>query len=298
LASPSPKKKGNMTTQIKRNSVNLFDRSRLTVIAGPCMLESRDVAVAVLKVMQPLCLKLGVTYVFKASFDKANRTSARSTRGPGLDGLGLLSALRDEFGVPVLTDIHSPHQAKLAADAVDILQIPAFLCEDVALLQAAAATGRTVQIKKGQYLAPERLRVILSIMKNVPECGPVVFCERGTSLGYHNLVVDYRNLDAMRWLGTPVVFDATHAVQLPGAAKGASSGKREHIPTLARAAAAAGIDGLFMEVHPNPSQALSDRDTQLSPSEAVALLQHVVALDKESRRLGFLNMDAATPSST
>lgn len=271
-----------------------LDRSKLTVIAGPCMLESRQVATEVLEHLVPLCRELGVHYIFKSSFDKANRTSAQSARGPGRDGLTLLAALRQEFKVPVLTDIHSPDQAAAAAEAVDVLQIPAFLCEDEALLRAAAATGRIIQIKKAQYLAPERLKAILAVMRDVPQCGEVVFCERGTTLGYHNLVVDFRNLDVMRWLGTPVVFDATHAVQLPGAAAGASSGKREHIPSLARAAAAIGIDGLFMEVHPRPSEALSDRDTQLSPSEAAGLLRQVVAFDTLSRQVGFLSFDSAS----
>jgi 2-dehydro-3-deoxyphosphooctonate aldolase (KDO 8-P synthase) len=262
-----------------------LDRSSLTVIAGPCMFESKALAREVLEFMKAECATLGVTYVFKSSFDKANRTSANSVRGPGLQALAGLAELRETYQVPVLTDIHSPQQAAAAAESVDILQIPAFLCEDWELLRAAAKTGRILQIKKGQYLAPERMVVIKQALESVPGCGQIVFCERGTTQGYHNLVVDFRNLDIMNTLGTPVVFDATHSVQLPGAAAGASSGKREHIPALARAAAAVGIDGLFMEVHPNPSTALSDKDTQLNPQEARAVLKQVVAIDRIRRQL-------------
>lgn len=262
-----------------------LDRKTLTVIAGPCMFESMELAREVLLFMKAACTELGVQYVFKSSFDKANRTSGSSLRGPGLQALTGLAELRQMHQVPILTDIHSPQQAAAAAACVDILQIPAFLCEDWDLLRAAAKTGRILQIKKGQYLAPERMLEIKETLEAVPGCGQVVFCERGTSQGYHNLVVDFRNLDVMNALGTPVVYDATHSVQLPGAASGASSGKREHIPALARAAAAVGIDGLFMEVHPNPSAALSDKDTQLHPHEARSVLNQVVAIDRCRRQL-------------
>lgn len=271
-------------TQLRQKKKELFTADKLTVMAGPCMLESREIAEAVLVPLKKQCQSLGVNFVFKSSFDKANRTSGKSMRGPGLrEGLKILAELKTEHAVPIITDIHSPNQARQAAEVVDILQVPAFLCEDRELLHAAAQTGCTIQIKKGQYIAPERLVQISNYLQSIEGCGQIAFCERGTSFGYHNLVVDFKHFDLMKALKHPVVFDATHALQLPGAAGGASSGKRQHIPTLARAAAATKLDGFFMEVHPEPARALSDKDTQLSIAEACDLLLQVVAFDQCAR---------------
>ena len=254
------------------------------------MLESQEIAESVLVFLKELCKKLNVTFVFKSSFDKANRTSGGAVRGPGLaTGLEILAGLKLKHGVPIITDIHSPQQAHEVAEVADILQIPAFLCEDRELLLAAAKTGCTLQIKKGQHIAPERLSQISSYLRSIKECGTVAFCERGTSFGYHNLIVDFKHFDIIRNLCHPVVFDATHALQLPGAGVGSSSGKREHIPTLAKAAAATGLDGFFMEVHPEPRKALSDKDTQLSLQEAEDLLEQVVAIDRCTRQLSRLS---------
>lgn len=266
-------------------SPRIFTQEILTVIAGPCMLESKEIALAVIGPLKKACSKHGVRFVFKSSFDKANRTSGSSQRGPGLAvGLRWMSELARDHDLLTLTDIHTPQQAKAAAEVVDVLQIPAFLCEDRALLRAAAATGRAIQIKKGQFTSPERLIEVACFLKS-EGASEIALCERGSCFGYHNLIVDFRNFDVMKRSGHSVVFDATHAAQLPGAGHGVSSGKREHIPTLARAAASVGLNGLFMEVHPNPPEALSDKDTQLSPDEALKLLAAVVALDQCARSL-------------
>jgi 2-dehydro-3-deoxyphosphooctonate aldolase (KDO 8-P synthase) len=265
--------------------ITIFKPHALTVIAGPCMLESKETAEAVITALQTACAAHGVPYVFKSSFDKANRTSGSSLRGPGLErGLKWMAELAHKHKLLTLTDIHTPQQAQAAAEVVDVLQIPAFLCEDRALLSAAARTGRTVQVKKGQFTSPERMLDIAHFLKQEGAV-EISLCERGSCFGYHNLIVDFRNFDVMKRSGHPVVFDATHAAQLPGAGQGVSSGKREHIPSLARAAAAVGLSGLFMEVHPEPTQALSDKDTQLTPSEALSLLADVVALDRCTRSL-------------
>ncbi|MBN2451375.1 MAG: 3-deoxy-8-phosphooctulonate synthase [Lentisphaeria bacterium] len=248
-----------------------FGGPRPVIIAGPCMAESLEVCRRVAGDLGALCADLGLPYVFKASFDKANRTSAGSPRGPGLDdGLRLLAAVREEFGVPVLTDIHLPEQARPAAAVVDILQIPAFLCRQTDLLLAAAETGKPVNIKKGQFLAPEDMRHAVHKVRGAGN-PHVILTERGTTFGYHNLVVDMRSLVIMAGLGVPVVFDATHSVQLPGGLGQASGGQRQYVAPLARAAAAIGVDGLFLEVHPDPDHALSDAANSL-PIEAVGPL--------------------------
>lgn len=256
-----------------------------TLIAGPCMLESMELAEQVIEHILPLCRELRIPYIFKSSFDKANRTSSKSQRGPGLQrGLQQLDEIKRKYKVPVLTDIHTPEQAAQAAEIVDVLQIPAFLCEDRALLQAAAKTKKAINLKKAQFLPPERMRALHRYLLE-QGAGPVGLCERGTSFGYHNLIVDFRSLDVMRSTGAAVVFDATHAAQLPGAGQGVSSGKREHIPTLARAAAAAGVDAFFMEVHTQPTKALSDKDTQLAPTEAIPVIRSCLAVHRCVRSL-------------
>ena len=237
------------------------------MIAGPCVIESEQLCFKVAAALGKLCSKLGVTYVFKASYDKANRTSSKSFRGPGLDeGLKILSRVRTELGVPVLTDVHTETQAAIAGEAVDILQIPAFLCRQTDLIEAAVLTGRIVNLKKGQFLSPAEMGHVVS---KAQEAGGKKFLitERGTTFGYNNLVSDMRAIPILRRFGFPVLFDATHSVQLPGGGGNRSSGQREFAPVLARAAVAAGADGLIIEVHCDPDHALSDGAQSMFPSQ-------------------------------
>ncbi len=248
---------------------------KLLLIAGPCVIESRETCFRIAGFLIKLCASLGIPYVFKASFDKANRTSGKSFRGPGMGGgLEILSEVKKEFGVPVLTDIHDPVQAKEAAEIADVLQIPAFLCRQTDLLAAAGRTGRTVNVKKGQFMAPEDMKGAIEKVRGTGN-QKVMLTERGTSFGYHNLVVDMRSLVTMRELGAPVIFDATHSVQLPGGLGHASGGQRQFVEPLARAAAAAGIDGLFIEVHPEPDKALSDGPNSLDFKSAARIVKAV-----------------------
>ena len=231
---------------------------RLTVFAGPCVAESRELCFQIAEFMAELCGSLDISYVFKASFDKANRSSASSFRGPGMKkGLAMLAEIKSALNLPVITDIHEPEQAMDIAEVADIIQVPAFLCRQTDLLLACGETGKTVNIKKGQFMAPEDMK---GAVEKVYSTGnrKVMLTERGTSFGYHNLVVDMRSLPIMRSLGVPVVFDATHSVQLPGGLGHASGGQREFVMPLAKSAAAAGIDVLFLEVHPDPDNAKSD----------------------------------------
>ncbi|MBI3416335.1 MAG: 3-deoxy-8-phosphooctulonate synthase [Verrucomicrobia bacterium] len=231
---------------------------RLFLIAGPCVIESEKLCLQIARSLKETCAALGLTYVFKASFDKANRTSAKSFRGPGLEaGLATLAKVRADVGVPVLTDVHTETQAYEAAEIVDVLQIPAFLCRQTDLIDAAVTTGKIVNLKKGQFLSPAEMGQV--VKKAVAAGGrKILVTERGTTFGYNNLVVDMRALPVLRQSGFPVVFDATHSVQLPGGGGDKSSGQREFAPVLARCAVAAGANGLFIETHPNPDQALSD----------------------------------------
>ncbi len=230
----------------------------LTLLGGPCVIESEDFTLKMATEIARICERLGISYVFKSSFDKANRTSISSFRGQPLEeGLRILQRVKDEVGVPVVTDIHESHQAVPVAEVADILQIPAFLCRQTDLLMAAAATGRTINVKKGQFLAPWDMKNVVSKLES-GGAKKILLTERGTSFGYNALVVDFRSLPQMRSFGYPVVFDATHSVQMPGGQGSSSGGQREYAPYLARAAAAIGIDALFMEVHENPDQAPSD----------------------------------------
>ncbi len=250
----------------------------LLLLAGPCVLESGELAWEIAQEMKAICQRLGISYVFKASFDKANRTSLDSFRGPGLEkGLRLLGRLRREVCVPVVSDIHDPAQAIPAAEVLDIVQIPAFLCRQTDLLVAAAKTGKVVNIKKGQFVSPWDMQYAVDKLRGAG-CERILLTERGASFGYNNLVVDMRSLPVMRALGCPVVFDATHSVQLPGGAGGSSSGQREFIPSLARAAMAVGIDGLFMEVHPDPDKAMCDGPNSLPLAEVEPLLKQLLAV--------------------
>ncbi len=243
------------------------------LIAGPCVLEDLETALLVGEAMAEAAARAGFSYCFKASFDKANRTSISSYRGPGLDrGLEMLLAVKKRLGVAVISDIHTPDQAEKAAEVLDCIQIPAFLCRQTDLLVAAARTGLPVNIKKGQFMAPWDMRHALD---KVYDSGNsrVILTERGSMYGYNNLVVDMRSLAIMRSLGAPVVFDATHSVQLPGGGDGCSSGQREFVPFLARAAVAAGVDGVFMEVHPEPDRARCDGPNSLDLQGAASLLE-------------------------
>ena len=258
----------------------------LTLIAGPCVIESRDLVLQVAEQVSGICQELGIHYVFKASFDKANRSSGKSYRGPGPDeGLKILQEVGESFGVPVLTDIHESHQAAAAAQAVDVLQIPAFLCRQTDLLEAAAqavaGTEKVVNVKKGQFLAPWDMAQVVNKMAESgldPASGRLWLTERGSSFGYNTLVVDYRSLPQLQALGCPVIFDATHAVQQPGGQGTTSGGQREFVAPLARAAVAVGVDGLFLEVHPDPTVALSDGPNMVPLHRLKALLSQLLAL--------------------
>jgi 2-dehydro-3-deoxyphosphooctonate aldolase (KDO 8-P synthase) len=247
----------------------------LFVIAGPCVVENESLCLMVAERMQQITSKLGLPYIFKASYDKANRTSVTSFRGLGLDeGLRILERVRNAVGVPVLSDVHSVDDVHAAADVLDVLQIPAFLCRQTDLLLAAARTNKTVNVKKGQFLAPWDMRHAVEKITSVDN-HRILLTERGASFGYNNLVTDFRSLPIMRQWGYPVVFDATHSVQLPGGAGNASSGQREFVAPLARAAVAVGCDGLFMEVHPDPDHAPSDGPNMVPLDQVEELLRQV-----------------------
>ncbi len=258
----------------------------LTVLAGPCVAESPDLCMRVAEQMLEVCTKCNVNYIFKASFDKANRSSGTSFRGPGIkQGLEILQKVKERFQVPVVTDVHETEQVKDVAAVVDVLQIPAFLCRQTDLLLACAGTGKVVNVKKGQFMAPEDMKcVVQKLRQNHTDTG-VLLTERGTSFGYHNLVVDMRGLQTMAELGQPVIFDATHSVQLPGGLGSASGGQREFIRSLTRGATAVGIDGLFMEVHPDPDHALSDGPNSLNFEQAKSILEESKAIHDLVRSL-------------
>jgi 2-dehydro-3-deoxyphosphooctonate aldolase (KDO 8-P synthase) len=265
---------------------NLLRRSKqLTLIAGPCVIENEAVCFQIARSLRQTCRALGVHYIFKASYDKANRSSGRTYRGPGLiAGLAVLAKVRRALQVPVLTDVHSEDQVHLAAAAVDVLQIPAFLCRQTDLIAAAVRTGKMVNLKKGQFLSPQEMG---QVVKKAVEAGgrKLLLTERGTTFGYNNLVADMRSIPIMRQFGFPVIFDATHAVQLPGAGGDRSGGQREMAPVLARCALAAGADGLFIETHPNPDEALSDGPNMIPLANMARLLAGFTKLHAFWRRL-------------
>jgi 2-dehydro-3-deoxyphosphooctonate aldolase (KDO 8-P synthase) len=250
------------------------------LIAGPCAIENKRLVLDTAKTLQEIATSIGIPLIFKSSYDKANRSSVRSFRGPGItEGLKILEMVKKELNLPVLSDVHTPEETRLAASVLDILQIPAFLCRQTDLILAAAATGKAVNVKKGQFLAPWDMK---NIVEKIESAGndQILLTERGTSFGYNNLVSDFRSLPILRGLGYPVIFDATHSVQLPGGAGTASSGQREFVPHLARAAMAVGCDGLFMEVHPEPDRALSDGPNMVPLSELRSLLQQVKRIEQ------------------
>lgn len=277
-----------MTVRI--GNMELGNKEKLLLIAGPCVIESWEQIYSTASALKDICRELGINYVFKASFDKANRTSYASFRGPGLSkGLEMLSELKTKLDLPVLSDVHEESQCAPCGEVLDMIQIPAFLCRQTDLVCAAARTGKAVNIKKGQFVAP--LDIIHSVNK-VKECGNnnVTVTERGSSFGYNNLVVDYRSIPIVQGESVPMIFDATHSVQLPSAAGGISGGDRKYIPALTRAALAAGADGLFMEVHPNPDEAKSDAATQIPLWQARELLSQCVQVFDLVRRLPEVNL--------
>lgn len=252
----------------------------LALLAGPCVLESLERCLLIGRGIKEICERLGIPYVFKASFDKANRSSFHSYRGPGLEkGLAMLREIKNELGVPVVTDIHETCQAEPAAKVADILQIPAFLCRQTDLLHAAAQTGRVVNVKKGQFLAPRDMRNVVDKLHE-SGCDQMMLTERGASFGYNNLVVDMRSLPIMRDFGYPVVFDGTHSVQLPGGAGTTSAGNREYVEYLVRAAVGVGVDALFLEVHDNPEEALSDGANSIYLDQLEEMLKEALSIHK------------------
>ena len=264
---------------------------RLVIAAGPCVLESPELGLRVAEELSKECRARGLGYIFKASFDKANRTSIKSDRGPGLErGLKWLDRIKREAGVPILTDIHEPCQAERVAETADMIQIPAFLCRQTDLLVSASKTGRPLNIKKAQFLAPEDMASVVEKCRESGASG-IVLCERGTSFGYHRLVVDFRSLVIMRSCGVPVMFDATHSIQSPGSLGNASGGDRRFILSLVRAALAVGVDSLFMEVHPSPDEASSDGPNMIPLSLVPFILDEAAAFDRLSRERGFAGLD-------
>lgn len=264
------------------------------LIAGPCVVESEQLQMDVAGQLKEITGSLGIPFIFKSSYDKANRTSGASFRGPGMEaGLGILAKVRKELSVPVLTDVHSEAEVPAVAQVVDVLQTPAFLCRQTDFIRAVAQSGKPVNIKKGQFLAPHEMKNVIdkaraaAVEKGLPP-DSFMACERGASFGYNNLVSDMRSLAIMRETGAPVVFDATHSVQLPGGQGTSSGGQREMVPVLARAAVAVGVAGLFMETHPQPAKALSDGPNAVPLKHMKALLETLVALDQVTKKNGFL----------
>jgi len=261
------------------------------LIAGPCVIESEAMAIETSAALKEMTDELGIPFVYKSSFDKANRTSSQSFRGPGLEeGLRILQKVKDEIGVPILTDVHEDTPLNEVASVVDILQTPAFLCRQTNFIQNVARQGKPVNIKKGQFLAPWDMANVVAKAKEVGN-EQIMVCDRGTSFGYNTLITDIRGLAVMRETGCPVVFDATHSVQQPGGQGQVSGGQREFVPVLARAAVAAGISGLFMETHPNPAEALSDGPNAWPLGKMKALLETLQQIDKATKAGDFLEQD-------
>ncbi len=261
----------------------------LFLIAGPCVIESRQLAIDTAGTLKEICNELQINFIYKSSFDKANRSSRKSFRGPGMDeGLKILAEVKRQIGVPVLTDVHDIEEIAPVAAAVDVLQTPAFLCRQTDFIHAVAKCGKPVNIKKGQFLSPWDMQNVVEKAREASGADNIMVCERGASFGYNNLVSDMRSLAVMRNTGCPVVFDATHSVQLPGGQGTVSGGQREFVPVLARAAVAVGISGLFMETHPNPSKALSDGPNAFPLGHLKELLQTLKVLDQTVKQQGLI----------
>jgi 2-dehydro-3-deoxyphosphooctonate aldolase (KDO 8-P synthase) len=262
------------------------------VIAGPCVIESEDSTLAIARALKEMGEALGMPIIFKASYDKANRSSNDSFRGLGVDrGLEVLSLVKENLGMPILTDVHSIDEVERVASVVDVLQTPAFLCRQTDFIRTVAATGLPVNIKKGQFLSPNEMQEVVKKAKNASGVDNILVCERGASFGYNNLISDMRSLAIMRNTNCPVVFDATHSVQLPGARGNASGGQREFVPVLARSAVAAGISGIFMETHPDPEQALSDGPNAWPLDRMEKLLKQIKQIDELVKATPFQEMD-------
>jgi 2-dehydro-3-deoxyphosphooctonate aldolase (KDO 8-P synthase) len=260
----------------------------LFLIAGPCVVESEQLQIDVAGRLKEICAALRVPFIFKSSYDKANRSSSKSFRGLGMEeGLRILGEVRRQIGVPVLTDVHAEDEIAAVASVVDVLQTPAFLCRQTDFICAVAASGKPVNIKKGQFLAPEDMSNVVAKAREAGGDDNILVCERGASFGYHNLVSDMRSLAILRATGCPVVFDATHSVQLPGGQGASSGGQREFVPVLARAAVAAGVAGIFMETHPDPAKALSDGPNAWPLDRMRELLATLIELDATVKRAGF-----------
>ena len=259
--------------------VTIGGKKRFTFMGGPCVIESEELVMEIAGKLKEICDRLNIEYIFKASFDKANRTSINSFRGPGLiKGLEILKKVKEKYNVPIVTDIHEPSQAEALAEVVDIIQIPAFLCRQTDLLVAVAKTGKPTNIKKGQFLAPWDMKNVVTKFRESGNDN-IMLCERGATFGYNNLVVDMRGLVEMREFGYPVVFDATHSVQKPGGKGETTGGDREFVPPLMRAALAVGVDAIFAEVHPDPDNAKSDGPNMLRLEEVEEVLKLAVAID-------------------
>jgi 2-dehydro-3-deoxyphosphooctonate aldolase (KDO 8-P synthase) len=264
----------------------------LFLIAGPCVIESREMALDTAGQLRDICRTLGLNFIYKSSYDKANRSSGKSFRGLGMEqGLDILADVKKQLGVPVLTDVHAEHEVAAVAAVVDVLQTPAFLCRQTDFIQACAASGKPVNIKKGQFMAPGDMKQVVlkareAAVAKAGDADSIMVCERGASFGYNNLVSDMRSLAIMRETGCPVVFDATHSVQLPGGQGDRSGGQREFVPVLARAAVAVGVSGLFMETHPDPEKAMSDGPNAWPLGQIAALLEQLMELDALVKRRG------------
>lgn len=275
----------NEVKKVKITDDIIVGNDQIFLIAGPCVIESESLVMEVASKMKEITERLGIKYIFKASFDKANRSSITSFRGPGLvKGLNILSKVKEKYGIPLATDIHESYQCKEAAKVIDLLQIPAFLCRQTDLLVAAGETGKAINIKKGQFLAPWDMK---NVVKKFQEIGNenIMLCERGASFGYNNLVVDMRGLLEMRQFGYPVVFDATHSVQIPGGQGETSGGNSKYVYPLARGAVSLGVDGIFAEVHPDPTKALSDGPNMLRLDEIEEVLTNLLKYDKLTKSL-------------
>jgi 2-dehydro-3-deoxyphosphooctonate aldolase (KDO 8-P synthase) len=266
--------------QLRKYGIRISNSAGLTLIAGPCVIETKELTIKIASELGSIAAGLGIPFIFKASYDKANRSSAGSFRGPGLKkGVEILKAVKKELGIPVLTDVHAVSEVPTAARVADILQVPAFLCRQTDLVVACAKTGLPVNVKKGQFVAPEDMVNIIKKAESASNRN-IMLTERGASFGYHNLVVDMRSIPQMKNTGYPVIFDATHSVQLPGQRGGSSGGQREYILPLSRASVSLGIAGLFLEVHPDPSKARSDGPNSLSLRELPGFLRKIMALDR------------------
>jgi len=273
-----------MTRSVVINNFRIGGGNPLVLIAGPCVIESEEATLRLAQKLRTITEKLGIPFIFKASYDKANRTSVNSYRGPGLEeGLRILAEVKKKIGVPILSDVHHPSEVDPAGRTLDVIQIPAFLCRQTDLITAAAHLGKPVNIKKGQFLSPDEIGPITQKITSSNNQN-ILLTERGTTFGYNNLVVDMRSLIIMRKFRFPIIFDATHSVQLPGARGNASGGEREFIPPLAMASAAVGIDGLYLEVHENPEKALCDGPNSLRISEVPSLLKKIKKISAISRK--------------